>query len=49
MPFCTGVTEVDASVEEKKVVVTGAVTAEQCLTALKPWSEASGKSIGTWE
>ena len=49
MPAFAGVTNVETDIDSKKVVVTGPVTEEQCLAALKPWSEAAGKSIGPWE
>ena len=43
----TGVSSIDANVEEKKVVVesTGATSAEDMLAALKKWGEASGKTV----
>ena len=47
--FNAGVTNVDTDLETKKVVVTGTVTQEECLAALKPWSEAADKSIAAWE
>ena len=42
-----GVTEIDANVETKLVIVdhTDAVTSQQMLDALKKWSDASGKSV----
>ena len=42
-----GVTEIDANVETKLVIVdhTDAVTSQQMLEALKKWSDASGKSV----
>ena len=43
----SGVTEIDANVETKLVIVdhTDAVTSQQMLEALKKWSDASGKSV----
>ena len=42
-----GVTEIDANVETKLVIVdhTDAVTSQQMFDALKKWSDASGKSV----